>query len=783
MKNLFFLSALMSMTASLNAQTADLNEGHAMMKRNADRLRIELKHESDQRMSPKPAVNKQKHSEQQMGEYASAPQHTVRQHALMNDEPVYKERLDSIVSVNDNKLAFTYDDRGNMLTQEFFTWDMDAWQRKSLQESSYDESNYRTLVKYNIFNGTEYVPSEISYDHYFDEENHRVISGYAIWNEEHQDWAFSWISVSDLDEQGREIAYTYYLDWDYKNWQPTKAYEHYEVAYLDEDVVETTFFRNNGYDLVPNEKRRVKNDQEHHYTLMRENLIYSNGSWYALEHEEELREYYGQKEWEYHQTYHEFLQAYGMNGKWDYGFKNTNRYDDHNNRIYYDEYAWDSSRERWKGRSLNESAYKYYSEEWGEIQVTTRNLTLNEWNDTYDTWAWGYLAENDYDDYRKWTYNAQASWSVEKNDWIYSFKEKLDREYDEQGRSTLLEQVSWNTETEEWEHPFLSCSYEYADDGLVTQTQYEMWDSSLEQWQEGWKTLTRKDDHDMVTYEFSNRWDASLQKFVPIFLYEYHYIYDEECKEGYMSNGYAENYKLNYDNWSEEMGTWTYGKKEEMTFDEKYRLAGRTTYYWIPSSQEFYKDEVLQQEFNAEGEMIEYQLDRYSEDGNPDFEYHDKWSRRFDANYNMIESCSYYYNLSTAEYWMATRKQYEYDITTPVQEVMGLVALYYRKDKPISYKYQEFSQTGEVINQEERYFYYTNLNAGGEGLGQTLAPVIVDIVDGRLTFSSESPADLSISNLDGKLMATAQQVRTYSLQLPAGVYVVTVNGESRKFRI
>lgn len=47
----------------------------------------------------------------------------------------------------------------------------------------------------------------------------------------------------------------------------------------------------------------------------------------------------------------------------------------------------------------------------------------------------------------------------------------------------------------------------------------------------------------------------------------------------------------------------------------------------------------------------------------------------------------------------------------------------------------------------------------------------------------ESPADLTICNLDGKLMATAQQVCSYSMQLTAGMYVVTVNGESRKFRI
>lgn len=91
--------------------------------------------------------------------------------------------------------------------------------------------------------------------------------------------------------------------------------------------------------------------------------------------------------------------------------------------------------------------------------------------------------------------------------------------------------------------------------------------------------------------------------------------------------------------------------------------------------------------------------------------------------------------------------------------------------------------TGEVIGQEERYFYYTTLNAGGEGIAQTQTPVTVDIVDGRLTFSSESPADLAICNLDGKLMATAQQVCSYSMQLTAGMYVVTVNGESRKFRI
>lgn len=765
MKNFITLSVLMAMAAGLNAQSHTVrDEIHANLKRNTDRLRLELKRESDQRMSPKRAAAQQRL-------------------AMTNDGPVYKERLDSIVSVNDSKKAFTYDDHGFMLTQESFAWELDAWQPKTLQRFTYDDEGSQTSEIVYAYDGSAYQPQEAGYHSYLDEERHRVISGFATWNVAHQDWCFEWMSVSDLDNQGREIAYTLYSAWDYDKWQPTNAYERYEVAYQDDGVVVTTWLRDEGIGLVPYARRRARNDEEHHYAMMSENLVFVGGLWFTMEHDEELREYYGEEEWAYHQTYYEHLQTYSLDGKWDTGIKWTKRFDDHHSEVCSEEYYWNSIKGKWQGNSLVEVTYKYFPGEWGDEAVATRSVTLSGWDEACGTWAQGYLSETDVDDHREWILNSTATWSAQTKEWDYLYREKMDRAYDEQGRPTLVEQASWNIDTQEWGHPFFSTTYEYADDGLMTATQFDVWDSSLQQWQSGWKTLTRVDDHGMLTYEESNRWDASLQKFIPNHHKEARYIYDPDSQEGFMSIGYAEVFMLDLQDWSEELGTWNYGEKKETSYDEKYRLVHETIYRWLPSSQDFYKSDVLQQAFDADDLMTEYQVDSYSDDGDPSFEYHEKWSARYDANGNNVESCAYEYDHAKAGYWMTSRKQYEYDLTTSAYDVMGLGALHYTDDKPLSYKCQTFSITGEEVSHEERYFYYSGLHTEGEGIQQAMAPVMVDVMDGRLTVSSESPADLTVSSLDGRLMAAVRQVRTFTLQLPSGVYVVTVNGESRKVSI
>lgn len=735
------------------------------LKRKADRLRYELKRESDRRQNE-----------------GIAPTHVHHQLAL-TEEHTYKERLDSIVSLRDFKLLFTYNDHGDNTAREQQKWSNGTWVPQWREETTYnDNGDWVLFIRY-TFQDTGYVPQEALYSSYHDEAKNQIITGYATWDAEHQDWRFQYLGLSELDEQGREVSYTYYWGWDDEAWQPTNAYERYEIAYLDDDVKETTWYDIRDNEPVPSHKRKEKIDEEHHYTVMYENFTYRDGKWLPREYNEERRWYYGDQEWAYKILYHEYKSA-GYSGEYDYGNKQEYEYDDHMIESLQAYYDWDPVKKQWKGSYLKEQVYRYYLTDWGYESNTLRYVQLDGWNDVYDTWSWGVLTESDYDQNNEWIYNANATWSPEAKDWIYSYKEKIERIYDEQGRLTLQEQLSWNAETQEWEHPFVSTTYEYAADGMETMTQWENWDSYLEQWQTGSKTMTRKDERNSIVYEDHSNWDMAEQRFVPSWRTEVAYIYDDGSNEGYMYEGRAEICKAEYSNWDEALGTWGYGRKTENGYDEQYRLIHSLTSYWSTQAKDFYLAEELQQEFDHEsGEMTEYQIDTYSEDGNKDFEYHEKWSKRYDANSNVVESCNYEYNLNKGEFWMATRSVYEYDLATPAYDVMGLSGLDYDKDKPLSYQYQEFDLSGKEIKHEERYFYYSEVNAGGEGIEQTMVPVTVDVVDDKLTFSSEALADLTICSLDGKLIDSAKQVRNYSLQLTAGMYLVTVNGTSRILKI
>lgn len=790
MNRFIFLSGLMAVCVSLQAQSvpyAGMSDETTAMKRNAERLRYELKRESDQRLAQlhttSQSIESREDSKHHHITYQPAvPEHFSHMPALANDTPIYKERLDSIVSMDDSKQLFTYDDLGHMLTHEKQKWMNNAWVPQSLYERTY-QSHYdwvTRIIEYEYV-GTEYVPLTASFNNYFDVEHNRQITGYAYWNEEHQDWRFSYIQEILFDDQGRKIAYTFYTNWDDVTWQPIGIYEHYEVAYLPDNVVETTWFSSDGSELVPLERHRIQNDTEHRYTIMKETQLYANGVWNTLDYQKELREYYGDREWDYHTTYYESLTSYNASGKFDYGSKCSYAYDDHGNETLREEYYWDSYYQKWKGSSHYEHGYRYiYNEEWEhESYFTIRNVSLSGWNNEYNTWDYGYLSETDYDASNEWCYYAQATWSAEKKDWIYSSREKIDRTFDDEGRVTFVEQMAWNTETGEWKHPMISTSYEYAADGLVTMTQYNQWSEELNQWQDGSKKLTRQDEHGNIIYEYSYRWNASEQCFIPNSCKEVQYIYDENCNEFFMYDGHAEVYKIEYDNWSDEYDTWGIGKKVEMGYDGHYRLIHQRTSYWMPKHQEFYLDEELQQLFDENGHMTFYQLDRFTEDGNQDFEYHEKWTTLYDANNNIVESCAYEYNRAKAEFWISERSAYEYDLITSAQEVMGLYDLEYHKDKPLSSIYQRFSWTGNEIHHEERHFYYSPIGESGEGIGEVQAPVTVEVSNGRISLSSSLPADISIHSIDGKLIDSARHVCSYSLPLNGGTYVVVVNGVSR----
>lgn len=786
MKPLFLLPFLLPLFTPLSATPAT-EAVPTDLQRMADRLRYELKRESDQRKAQfytHPQMPGAKPGEAQPAAYLpAAPQHTAPQRA-MADQPAYKERLDSIVSLQDTKQLFTYDDRGNILTHELLKWDTLAWLPQSREVTTYNDDNLVTSIISYAYADTDYVPITAVYQGYYDPARNQIITGSATWDAEHHDWRFrGGVAISEVDEQGREVSYTLYLGWDDDSWQPSDPYEHYDVDYLDDDVIQTTWYEVRFSEPVPLRRRHVRNDLQHRYTMMYENFTYHDGQWISTEFNEEHRWFYGDNIWEYRTTYHEYRVSYSLNGLYDYGYKSASEYDEHHTEVMSEYYNWNSATQRWKGSHHSEDVYRYYPSEWGDVAMVLRSVSLDDWNDNYNTWSWGHLIEHDYDENCEWTYNAQATWSAEANDWIYSYKEKIDRQYDEQGRIVSQEQVAWDTDTQQWQHPFYHTDYTYADDGTVTQTQYEQWDNDQQQWQEGWLILTRKDDHGSIVYEDYSRWDASQQRFIPTHIKESGFIYDEGCSEGFMFDGVAEVFTLELENWDEESGTWSYGRKIQHEFDESYRLVRRLTSYWIPEVQDFFLAEDLQQEFDETGQMIEYQLDTYSEDGNPYFSYHEKWSKRYDAHSNVIESRTYDYDFTRGEFWMTTRQAYAYDLDTMAPDVMGLTSLGYYNDKPLSYEYQEFNPSGAETRHEERYFYYSAVDAGTEGFTQPVAPATLDVVDGTLTFSSPSPTSLTICTLDGKHVASHSQVRTFSLHLPSGTYVVTVNGHASVLRI
>lgn len=749
MKQLLFSSILMAM--GIHATAGIITDDLGSLKRNDNKNHYESMLESKNLKNQPYLINHKQY-----------PMHkTVQMNAS-----AYVQRLDSIVNVGNDKQIFTYNEYGRRLSAEYLTWNAEknAWIGNTLKKYTYNANNLITseLYMYGDSNG-EYVNNSLYYDNFYDEEQNRIISGSAYWNDEVKDWYYYWIQIQMLDDQGRVTSYAFYEGWDDESWQPSYLNTYIEYEYLEDGIVQQISYDSNH---LPLEKKIFKYDEQHDYYLHEEVYKYNHDAWIPYSYVEQLREYYGDNSWDYRTVYNENLSNYNEATGWGYGNKKISDYDDHGSLILNDVFIWNTDLQQWENRSHTEYSYQYDS----DYTKTLREVNLYNWDYTYNTWCEGYLNETEYDEYNNMSYNASANWSMVDQDWEYNYRIKYERQYNAEGRMTEEVTSTWNTSTKSWNHPEEYNSWEYGDNGLLTVTRlYSYMD---DKWYDGYKEAYIKDNQGNYTYHDYYIWHNGEQRFIPNYHSEDQYLYIED-------NGWTlslHTYSVYLFDWSDSNNSWNSGYKSIYEYDDQRREIKQMQYGWVADKNDFELQTTTQHQYDEQGYVTFYQYDQY---GN--YDYHEKWTRQYDENGNIIEQCEYNYDNETQTYWKHVRKVYSFDLTIEAGSVMGLRDLYFSV-KPLSSLVYEYDQEGNEIMLSECYYYYSNIE-GGEGVQQVRMTAQINVADGRVEILTPDKSAVSVYAADGKLMGEALNTCHYNVSLPAGTYVISVNGVSKTVRV
>ncbi len=109
-----------------------------------------------------------------------------------------KQRLDSVVAPGSDKDEYTYDVRGNVLSNTYFEWDGDQWINFWKDDYAYDEKGNLTKYVSSEWDGNKWVNSWKE-EYAFDEKGNLTQYVNSEWDG--NKWVNSWKFESDYDDQ------------------------------------------------------------------------------------------------------------------------------------------------------------------------------------------------------------------------------------------------------------------------------------------------------------------------------------------------------------------------------------------------------------------------------------------------------------------------------------------------------------------------------------------------------------------------------------------------------
>ena len=316
-------------------------------------------------------------------------------------------------------------------------------------------------------------------------------------------------------------------------------------------------------------------------------------------------------DWAYSADGREVTETYSnwQDGKWVYSYKDENTYDAAGNGLEHVSYQWDAATQAWVGNNRSVSTYddrgntltdQTYS--WDAATQSWTEYDLMEWiinpaTGLVDTVYYSYLEEgvwqhqrgvyawdNHGGQIRKTMYMKNAA-----GEWEKTGDYKYEDTYDAQGRLAQTIASEWYADAPVWAYSY-KATYEYADNGVVTETQYNYVDG---QWvpDTKYESLNDSEGRSLVSSflqwnAVDNRWES------PSGNLRYVYAYDEAGHETFFQ----------YYEWMVEEQGWELYYERTSTYDAYGNLTFEDTYG---------KDNIRLEYVHISRFIYEYTYDQY----------------------------------------------------------------------------------------------------------------------------------------------------------------------------
>ena len=317
------------------------------------------------------------------------------------------------------------------------------------------------------------------------------------------------------------------------------------------------------------------------------------------------------REWTYSADGREVTETYSnwQDGQWVYSNKNETSYDATGNLLGDALYNWDAATQAWVGDNRSVSTYddrgNTLTEQTYSWDAATQSWTasdLMEWvinpaTGLVDTVYYSYLEEDAWEHMRTvytWDDHGEETSEVlsAKNadgTWELLEQYRYANEYDAQGRLAAYACEEWYADAPVWAYSY-KATYEYADNGVVTETQYNYVDGG---WVPDTKSESLNDSEGRSLVSSFLQWNAvDNRSESPSGNLRYVYAYDEAGHETFFQ----------YYEWMVEEQGWELYYERTSTYDAYGNLTFEDTYG---------KDNIRLEYVHISRFIYEYEYDQY----------------------------------------------------------------------------------------------------------------------------------------------------------------------------
>jgi hypothetical protein len=433
-------------------------------------------------------------------------------------------------------------------------------------------------------------------------------------------------------------------------------------------------------------------------------------------------------------------------------------------------YYWNSFKSEWS----KSTKYEQTRDNQGHVLVEC----FYDWEHAVNDWQVFTKKVRTFNDNGSCTNQTDYTWNRETHEWDnFNMAEYA---YNQSNQLTLYINYRWNTETNQWEGTN-KAAYTYLDRIWETSRTEYTWDTTTNQWVGVKQRTSSYDEQHYLTVRIEQTWESTRGQ------------WSNSTKQ---ENTYADSHDTTVGTihtWNQETNQWEPYKKWEQRNDPIERHITQCQWSWNAQQSRWMRTDEGSYTFNEDGRATFNQNLSYVNDsvcvsgGMSTFEY--------DAYGNQISTKRYVWSVPDKKWKGSKKTELTVDANHHADELLTFKEeLHLSNGGQLTQTYKEYTWNeatddwNATTNRSEQFYYSTIAPAttittpSTNTLDAYLDPVshILYIEDKVQNTSAREEQTVSVYDVSGTLQIhSAARVINMS-ELPAGLYLVNVNGQTRR---